>query len=336
MKCFTFACAVASFACIVASFASPRAVGAQAARVSVLDLPGGARALGTAMTGTAGVRDPSDAVFNPALAATATGVHYTSAYANWTGDVDYFANTVAVGGGNGSARAGLVVAHRRLDFKAYDAANDFFPNNNQASYMTGAAAMAWNGPHGTVGAGAALSWDTSGPGEGPTLAGAGVRAEAPGLERGRFRFGAALGWSALDLGAGDERADPNPASHFTTRAARERHRAGVTVRAAIARADNSSAEVVSAAMMLDILGIAGTGDAIDASAAGVEVTVAGTVSLCAGTADAMVAGRHALTLGAGVGRSFGAFTCRADYARVETRDDALAANAFGVHLSMSF
>lgn len=311
-------------AALLAASAPRFAAGGDA--LSVLGPAPGARATALATAGTADDADPANALLNPANAAGGDGVTMTSTYANWTGDADYFANVFVWGGNAGAVRMAGALGHRRLEFKVYEEALDFVPFNTQTSYMTATAAVRWSGERGALGAGVALGWDTSERADEDVLFDVGLRAEAPAIERARWRAGFALGWSALHGGGGVEPL----ASSFATGAGTEEYRYGTAIHLEF----GENRDVVAVTLDADVVDTADVDGA--SSAAGIEVSVAGLLHARAGYGDGIIAGKSATTVGAGAGASVGMFSARVDYARVETRDDALSANVFGATLLLEF
>jgi len=319
----------AAFLLLLAAATTARAGG----RVSVLDLPPSARAAGMAMAGAADASDAANAFFNPANAAGARGVAYAPTYASWSGDVDYLADVIGVADTVGPVRACALVTDARLDFRVFDAEYAFVPFYNQASYMSATAAVAWAGRRGAFGAGMSFKWDTSERGTGEKFVDAGVRAAPPPIRRGRFRAECAAAWSVSNMGHDDGPPEPlSSTTNYTTTPAGERVRYGAAVRLAVARSQGSG-ELVAVAVDADALAAGGRNSG---SAVGAEVTIAETLALRVGYGDRVVAARHAFAAGAGAGRRIGPFAFRLDYARVDTTDEALAANAFGAAFSLEF
>jgi len=290
------------------------------AGVSAFDLPPGARHAALGAAATAGSAEPAGILVNPAAAVGYHGVAVNSAYGNWSGDVDQFCNAFTWSGGAGPVTVGGGLAHTRLDFKTFTPDFDYVPYNTQASFMTAAVAVG----RGPVAAGVALDWNTSAGGNDDTFFDAGVRVRSPRVRAGGARFGAALGMAMLRGGAGDEDAAAAEA-RFVAGPGREQLRYGLSL--------EMETRVAAARINTDAIDTGGDGS-IDASAAGLELTLGGMVYLRAGYGDDIVAGHSTVAFGAGAGYHIGAVVVRLDYARMSAAgDDDFTANVFGARIA---
>lgn len=309
-----------TFLILTAAMASPAVA---VAGVSAFDLPPGARYAALGAAATAGSAEPAGILFNPSAAVAYRGVAVNSAYGNWSGDVDQFFNAFTWSGGAGPVTVGGGLAHTRLDFKTFTPDFDYVPYNTQASFMTAAVAVG----RGPVAAGVALDWNTSAGGNDDTFFDAGVRVRSPRVRAGGTHFGAALGVAMLRAGAGDEDAAAAE-GRFVAGPGREQLRYGLSLELV--------ARLAAARINTDVIDT-GRDGSIDASAAGMELTLGGVVHLRAGYGDDIIAGHSAVAFGAGAGYHIGGVAVRLDYARVSAAgDDDLAANIFGARIAIDF